>query len=100
MKKFAIVLVLIMICAIPASSATCRNGRMTIYHNSEFGYYPNNHVYANNSYPNNHVYNNGDKPKPVYTYKGNVYVSEEERDEAVKNDKNILKVNNKNPLLL
>ena len=27
MKKFAIVLVLIMICAIPASSATCRNGR-------------------------------------------------------------------------
>ena len=38
--------------------------------------------------------------KPVYTYNGNVYVSEKERDKAVKNDKNILKVNNENPLLL
>ena len=37
--------------------------------------------------------------KPVYTYKGNVYVSEKERDKAVKNDKNILKINNENPLL-
>ena len=38
--------------------------------------------------------------KPIYTYKGNVYVSEKERGKAVKNDKKILKVNNKNPLLL
>ena len=30
--------------------------------------------------------------RPVYTYNGNVYVSEEERDKAVKN--------NENPLLL
>ncbi len=70
MKKFAIILILIMVCAIPVSAKTCRNGRMTVYHNSEFGYYPNNHVYTNNAYPNNHVYNNGDKkPKPVYTHR-------------------------------
>lgn len=69
MKKFAVLLILLSMCILPVSAKTCRNGRMTIYHNSEFGYYPNNHVYANNSYPNNHVYNNGDKPKPVYTYK-------------------------------
>ncbi len=69
MKKFAVLLILLSMCVMPVSAKTCRNGRMTIYHNDKYGYYPNNHVYTNNSYPNNHVYNNGDKPKPVYTFK-------------------------------
>lgn len=71
MKKFAIVLILIMVCAIPASARTCRNGRMTIYHNDNYGYYQNNHVNTGNLYGNNHVYNKGNnaKPKPVYSHR-------------------------------
>lgn len=68
MKKFAIILVLILVCAIPASARTCRNGRMTIYHNDKYGYYKNNHVYTNNSYNSAYKYDN-EKPKPVYSYR-------------------------------
>lgn len=61
MKKFAIVLILIIVCSVPAFSATCRNGRMTVYHNDKYGYYPNNHVYNNDALK--------EPVKPVYSYR-------------------------------
>ncbi len=63
MKKFAVLLILLSMFVMPVSAKTCRNGRMTIYHNSEFGYYPNNHVYTDGKR------NPEKKVKPVYTYK-------------------------------
>lgn len=58
MKKFAIVLVLIMVCAIPASARTCRNGKMTVYHSREITVYHNKNY---GRYPVKHVWTDGTK---------------------------------------
>ncbi len=70
MKKFAVLLILFLICAMPVSARTCRNGKMTIYHNREitiyhnknYGYYPTKHVWTDGS-----AGNKSDR-KPVYSY--------------------------------
>jgi hypothetical protein len=59
MKKILFLLVLALICAMPANAGTVRNGVVTIYHNSQYGLYPNRHVNTDNLNENK---------KPVYTY--------------------------------
>lgn len=71
MKRLAVVLILLLICAMPVNAKTCRNGRMTVYHNQNFRPYPNNHLYQNNNlYPIYHqnTNNSQEKPKPIYSY--------------------------------
>lgn len=71
MKRLVVVLILLLICVMPVNAKTCRNGRMTVYHNQNFRPYPNNHLYQNNNlYPINHQNTSykEEKPKPVYSY--------------------------------
>lgn len=70
MKKIVILSILLLIFAVPVLAGTCRNGRMTvyhesmnnemtIYHNSNYGYYPNKHVWTDSE-------KEQPKRKPIY----------------------------------